>query len=318
MIGKTFVTAAALLVAAPVFAADPVDLTIAGPQGPIAGTLLDPGGAGPAIVIIPGSGPTDRDGNSPLGITAGSYRLLAEALAKKGIATLRADKRGMFGSNAAIADANKVTIADYAGDAHGWAKLIAERTGRTCVWLLGHSEGGLVALRAAQDASGVCGVILVAAPGRKLADVMREQLKANPANAPILGPALFALASFEAGKTVDPAKLPAPLPQIFPAAVQPFLIDVFSYDPAKLAGAIKLPILIVQGERDLQTSVADAQALAAGAPGAKLAVIPGVNHVLKEVVSDDRVVNLSTYADSSRPIAPAVVDAIAGFVMAQR
>lgn len=307
--------AALALVATPVAAApQSAEVAIPGPQGPIAGTLLDPGGKGPAIVIIPGSGPTDRDGNNPLGVRAAPYRLLAEALAAQGIATLRADKRGMFASKPALADANAVTIAAYAADAHGWAKLVAERTGHPCAWLLGHSEGGLVALQAAQDPTGLCGVILVAAPGRPLGEVMREQFRANPANAPILDSALAMLDAIEAGKTVDPATLSPPLDRLFPTAVQPFMIDVFAHDPAKLAASVRLPLLIVQGERDVQVSVADARALGRAAPKAKLVLLPEVNHVLKAVASDDRAANLATYGDPALPVAPALVDAIVAFV----
>src|SRR5688572_2979729 len=89
-------------------------LTARGPQGDLAGTLVDAGKAAPVVLIIPGSGPTDRNGNNPLGVTAAPYRLLAEGLAGRGISSVRIDKRGMFGSKAAIPDANKVTIADYA------------------------------------------------------------------------------------------------------------------------------------------------------------------------------------------------------------
>ena len=289
-------------------------VTIAGPQGALAGTLLDAGseaGRGaPVVVVIPGSGPTDRDGNSPLGMTAASYRLLAEALAERGVSTLRIDKRGMFGSKAAVADPNAVTIADYAADAHRWAAEAAKRTGGRCAWLLGHSEGGLVALKAAQDPRGLCGVILVASPGRPLGAVMREQLRANPANAPLLSPALATIDALESGKRVDPATLPPPLDALFRAEVQGFLIDAFAQDPVTLAARITLPVLIVQGDRDLQVAVADAQALAKADPKATLAIVPGVNHVLK-AVGEGRAANLSAYADPSLPVAPAVVDAIA-------
>jgi len=128
-----------------------VEVTISGPQGALAGTLLDPAKDAPAILMIPGSGPTDRDGNNPLGVKGGVYRQLAEGLAAKGVATLRIDKRGLFGSKAAVADPNDVTIAAYAADAHAWVDMLRAKTGRSCVWLLGHSEGSLVALKAAQE-----------------------------------------------------------------------------------------------------------------------------------------------------------------------
>ena len=289
-------------------------LTAPGPQGSLAGSLADAGKGTPVVLIIPGSGPTDRDGNNPLGVAAAPYRLLAEGLAKRGVSSLRTDKRGMFGSKPAIADANKVTIADYAADARAWVASARSATGAKCVWLLGHSEGALVALAAGQRPDGICGIITVSGPGRKLGAVMREQLKANPANAPILAPAFAALDSLEAGKSVDPAAIPAPLQPLFNAAVQPFLMDLLAQDPAKLAASLKVSLLIVQGDKDIQVGVADAKLLAAAQPKAELAVLSGVNHVLKVPAGDDRAANVATYADPSLPIAASVVEAIASTV----
>ena len=306
----------ALLIAAALAAAAPVERQLAapGPLAPLAGTLLDAGKGAPVVVIIPGSGPTDRDGNNPLGVAAASYRLLAEVLAKHRITTVRIDKRGMFGSKAAIANANEVTIADYAADAHAWAKAARAATGVKCVWLLGHSEGSLVALVAGQDRRNLCGVISVSGVGRKFGTVIRDQLTSNPANAPILAPALAALDRLEKGQRVDGNTLPAPLQPLFGEAVQPYLIDLMAQDPARLAASLKLPLLIVQGERDLQVRVEDAQALAAAQRKSRLVLVPGVNHVLKAVATDDRAANFATYADPSLPVSLGVVDAIVAFV----
>ena len=308
---------AALAAVAP---AAPVDrqLTAPGPLAPLSGTMLDAGKRAPVMIIIPGSGPTDRDGNSPLGVTAAAYRLLAEGLAERGITTVRIDKRGTFGSKAAVANGNDVTIAAYAADAHAWAKAARAATGAKCVWLLGHSEGSLVALAAGQDRSNLCGVISVSGAGRKLGTVIREQLTSNPANAPILMPALATLDSLEKGRKVDSATLPAPIQSLFNNAVQPYLIDLMAQDPARLAATLKLPLLIVQGDRDLQVKVADARALVAAQPKAKLVILPAVNHVLKIVASDSPAANFATYGDPSLPIAPGVVDAIANFVAKRR
>ena len=291
-----------------------VEVTIPGPQGALAGTLVDPDKDAPAILIIPGSGPTDRDGNNPLGVKGGVYRQLAEALAAKGVATLRVDKRGLFGSKDAITDANDVTIAAYAADAHAWVDMLRAKTGRKCVWLLGHSEGSLVALKAAQDSNGICGVILVSGAGQPYGEVIRAQLRANPANAPLLAAGEAALDQLEAGKRVDGATLPAPLQPLFRHNVQGFLIEAFSYDPAKLAGAIKLPVLILQGDKDLQVAVTDAELLKRGQPAATLKLLPGINHVLKPVDGDDRAANAATYGNADLAISPAVSEAIAAFV----
>ena len=145
--------------------------------GALSGVMLRPETSTASILIIPGSGPTDRDGNNRLGVKGSPYKRLAEGLASKGLTTVRIDKRGMFGSSRAMADANAVTISDYASDVHAWAKVIREQTGVPCVWVAGHSEGGLVALASSQNPDGLCGLILLASPGRPVGEVLREQLQ---------------------------------------------------------------------------------------------------------------------------------------------
>lgn len=291
-----------------------------GPEGPLRGTLTgSTGAAQPVVLIIPGSGLVDRDGNSPAGIKAATYRLLAEGLATHGIASVRIDKRGMFASAGAVSDANASTIADYATDARVWVDIIRKRTGARCIWLLGHSEGALVALKtAAAFPRHLCGTILVAAAGRPLGQVLRDQFRANPANEPILEDALTAIASLEAGKQIDSGKLPAPLQQIFDPAVQDFLISTFAIDPAQLIAEVNLPVLIVQGERDIQVSTGDARRLAKAQAAARLALLPDTNHVLKTVSSDELGENVASYADPHAPLADQVVPIIASFISSSR
>lgn len=306
----TYLLALAAATAPPVERA----VTAPGPGGPLAGTMIDAGRSSPVVLIIPGSGPTDRNGNNPLGVKARTYRLLGEALASEGISTVRTDKRGMFGSRKAVADANKVNMADYATDTHSWVASIRRSTGAKCVWLLGHSEGGLVALTAAQQPRGICGVIAVAAVGRKIGTVLRQQLAESPANAPYLPAANKAIDALEAGKRVEVADLPPPLRTLFAEDVQNLLIDLFAENPAALAAKLKLPLLIVQGDNDIQVTVEDARALAAAQPKARLAILPGVNHVLKVPAGRDRAANLRAYADPKLPIAASAVEVIADFV----
>lgn len=310
----TTILAIALGAAAAVGAPAGVEVTVPGPQGLLAGTLIDPGPGTPAIVLIPGSGPTDRDGDNPLGVAGGPYRQLAEALAARRVATLRIDKRGLFGSRAAIADPNAVTIADYAADAHAWADMLRARTGRGCVWLMGHSEGVLVALSAAREPAGICGLVLVSGAGRPLGEVVREQLHASPGAASLLPQADAIIDRLEKGRRVPAADVPPPLAPLFREEVQGYLIDAFARDPARLIAATTLPVLIVQGDHDIQVSVADAEALKRAQPSATLAVLPGVNHVLRTVTDDDRATNIATYRNAALPVAPAVPEAIAAFV----
>lgn len=285
-----------------------------GPVGPLAATLIDAGPASPVVLIVPGSGPTDRDGNNPLGVTAAPYRLLAEDLSRQGVSTVRIDKRGLFGSKRAVADPNAVTIADYVSDVRVWVAEIKKRSGVKCVWVLGHSAGGLITLAAMQQPENICGAILVGAPGRRMGTILRDQLKADPANAPILEDAMTALDRLEAGKSVDVATMHPSLQLLFAPQVQPLLIDMMTKDPTWLAAQVAKPMLIVGGERDIQVPVVDAKALAEAQPKASLVVIPKMNHVLKDVEGTSRADNLKTYTDPSLPVNSKLVDVIAGFV----
>ena len=286
-----------------------------GPLGPLKGTLLAPRTKPTAVVlIVPGSGPTDRDGNSPLGIKASSYRLLAEGLAERGVASLRIDKRGMFATREAVKDGNAVTVDDYADDVQSWVNVLVSETRSPCVWILGHSEGGLIALASASRLRGGCGFILVSTPGRPMGDVLRDQLTAHRAQGPVVDQALTAIEALEQGRRVDTKDVHPALQTLFDPAVQGFLISAFSYQPTRLLANISKPTLVLQGQRDIQVGEADARMLKEANPQATLVLLPDVNHVLKLVRSDDRRENIATYADPGLPLALEVVDSIAAFL----
>ncbi|MFS2222257.1 alpha/beta hydrolase [Pantoea sp. B65] len=286
-----------------------------GPKGLLKGTLLTPNSKPNAVVlIVPGSGPTDRDGNNPLGVNASSYRLLAEGLASKGFATLRIDKRGMFGSTMAIEDANAVTISDYVDDVRTWVKVLRSKIQTPCIWVLGHSEGGLVALASAPE-DDVCGLVLVATPGRPMGEVLRGQLKANPANKLLLKQALPIIDALEHKQRVDTTNMNPALQNLFNPAVQGFLINAFSYNPSQLISILSKPVLVLQGQRDLQVGEADARQLKAANPQASLVILPNMNHVMKEVTSDDLKANITSYTEPTLPLAPGLIDSIGEFLV---
>lgn len=298
---------------------DPNVIEAPGPAGPLSGTALGPSNSdAPVVLIVPGSGPTDRDGNNPLGVRASSYRLIAEGLDARGIRSVRIDKRGMFGSAGAIPDANAVTIEDYAADIRTWVATIRQRMGASCVWVLGHSEGGLAALVAAQRAPDICGLLLVSATGRRLGDVLRDQIGANPANAPIRKQAEAIIARLEAGQRAAPEDIHPALLPLFRPEVQGFLISAFALDPTELIAAYTGPALILQGLRDIQVGRTDAERLRQAHPNAELVLLPNANHVLKEVATDDRTANIATYQDPDRPLADGVIGALAAFVQRPR
>lgn len=289
-------------------------LDAAGPKGALKGTLLTPNSKPTAVLlIIPGSGPTDRDGNNPLGIHASPYRRLAEGLAAKGLATLRIDKRGMFASAMAVDDANAVTIADYVDDVRSWVKVLRRQIHTPNIWLLGHSEGGLVALASAQQED-VCGVILIATPGRPMAEVLRSQLNANPQNKTLLKQAMPIINALEHQRRVDIKDMHPALQHLFNPAVQGFLINAFLYNPTQLISRIFKPVLVLHGQRDLQVEEIDARRLKAANPLASLVILPNMNHIMQEVASDDRKLNIASYAESALPLAPGLLDAIEYFL----
>lgn len=286
-----------------------------GPHGPLRGTLLSPAPpSAPMVLIVPGSGATDRNGDGPGGLQTSMYRLLAKGLLEHGIASVRIDKRGQFGSASAVPDGNDVTIEEYASDVHAWIKVIQKRTAVSCVWILGHSEGGLVALKAAQDSTDICGLILVATAGRPVGKLLREQLQANPANAPLLPNAMSVLESLEAGQTVDATRIDRHLLPLFGPQVQRFLMSELTLDPATLLAGYAKPVLIVQGMRDLQVTPEDARLLKHADPSAKLVLVADAAHTLKAVHSEDRNENLATYTNPNLPLAENVMEAITTFL----
>ncbi len=280
--------------------------------GALRGTMRRPTRRAPVVLVVPGSGATNRDGNNPeMGFVAAPYRLLARALARKGIATVRVDKRGMFGS-AGAGDPNAVTVDVYAADIRAWIDVIRRRTGKRCVWLLGHSEGSLMVSAATRGRTDVCGLLLVAGPGRKMGDVIFSQLAANPLNAPFLAAAAAIIAELEAGRHVDVTDAEPSLRRIFDPRLQGFLISLFAADPPALAAGARVPTLVLQGSTDLQISVDDAHLLAR-ALGTQPVVLEGVNHVLKTAPLDPAA-NLATYFDPDLPLAPGLARAIVRFV----
>ena len=146
------------------------DVTVPGPNGPLEGTFVDAGKGAPVVVIIPGSGPTDRDGNNTLGVTAAPYRLLADALAAKGVSSVRADKRGMFGSKAAISDAEQGDDRRLCGRRAGLGQSRASSR-RSALRLAGRPQRGRTdRAHRRPGQNGICGVVALASPGRKMGD----------------------------------------------------------------------------------------------------------------------------------------------------
>jgi pimeloyl-ACP methyl ester carboxylesterase len=287
-------------------------VTLTTASGQLAGTLTVPAAPAkvPVALIIAGSGPTDRDGNNKL--LPGhndSLRMLAAALAGNGIASLRYDKRGVGASAAAMPAESALRLDTYVDDAQAWLGQLKADPRFAKVVVIGHSEGSLIGMLAAERA-GAAAFVSVSGIAQSAAAVMRKQLAGK------LPPDLAAeneriLAALERGEL--PQAVPAPLAAWFRPSVQPYLVSWIKYVPAEHIAALRMPVLIVQGTTDIQVGVDQAQALKAARPDAALAIIPGMNHVLK-LVPDDGKQQQASYADPTLPLAPQLVGAIVDFI----
>ncbi|EJZ57376.1 MULTISPECIES: alpha/beta hydrolase [Pseudomonas] len=269
-------------------------------SGELFGSLLLPKSDNPVpvVLILAGSGPTDRDGNNPDGGRNDSLKRLAWVLAKHNIASVRYDKRGVAASLAATPDERNLSVEAYVNDAVAWSQKLKSDPRFGPLILLGHSEGALIATLAAPRADAAA-LISLSGSARPVDQVIREQL-ARSLPPPLMLRSNEILDSLKAGHTDD--NVPAPLQAIFRPSVQPYLISLFRQDPAKAFAQLKMPALIIQGTHDMQVGVGDAQALKAARPDAQLVVIEGMNHVMRIVPADVKR-QLASYKDPNLPLA---------------
>lgn len=281
--------------------------------GTLHGTLLLPTGVRtplPVALIIAGSGPTDRDGNSPmLPGKNNSLRMVAEALATSGVASLRTDKRGIGASVGAMTSESSLLFTTYVDDAAAWVAQLAADPRFSRVIIVGHSEGSLLGIMAAQRGK-VAGVVSLAGAGRPIAEVLDEQLSRNLGAGALLEESRRIIAALSAGKPVG--MVPAELQVLFRPSVQPYLRSWLPIDPAVEIAKLDVPVLVVQGSTDIQAAVSDAERLAKHARRGTLVMVDGMNHVLKEVRDPSK--QMASYGDPSLPLHPELVRALDAFV----
>ncbi|WLH44827.1 alpha/beta hydrolase [Pseudomonas beijingensis] len=280
-------------------------------SGELFGSLLLPKSDTPVpvVLIISGSGPTDRDGNNPEGGRNDSLKRLAWVLARHNIASVRYDKRGVAASLAATPDERNLSVEAYVADAVAWSHKLAADPRLGPLILLGHSEGALIASLAAPQANAAA-VISLSGSARPIDQVLRQQLS-NRLPPPLMLRSNELLDSLKAGQLDN--NVPAQLQVIFRPSVQPYLISLFRQDPARAFAALKMPALIIQGSNDIQVSVDDARQLKAAKPDAELALIEGMNHVMR-IVPNDVKRQLASYKDPDLPLAAELGTRILRFI----
>ncbi len=291
------------------------EISIDNGVGTVHGTLLLPQGCPPFDIVLlhVGSGPTDRDGNTPMlpGSNNG-HRMLAETFQQRGIASLRYDKRGIANSAGASLPVTETRIEHFADDLQQWMGMVRddERFGE--VTLIGHSEGALISSMASLR-SPPERLVSLAGAGRPAGDILREQL-AKGLPEPLFAEAQTILEQLERGETVD--EVPVLLSNVFHPKVQPYVISWLAHDPAEILAKITVPTMIIGGTSDIQVPVADAERMAAARPDAELCIVDDMNHVLKEATLEQESQS-KAYSDPSMPLATGLVDCLMRFVGAQ-
>lgn len=287
-------------------------LQVESAQGTLYGELEMPEGDGPfpVMIIIPGSGPTDRNGNSPaLPGRNDSLKLLAEGLAAHGIASVRYDKPGA-GKNQQLAVAEEdMHFEQFVDDARLWIEFLNEDDGYTNVGIIGHSQGSLTGMLAAQEGD-VDAFISIAGAGNSIDKVLHDQLSEELTGA-LLNESEHILEQLKQGNQVEDVS--QELYSVFRPSVQPFTSSWMQYDPAEEISKLDIPTLIISGDNDLQVPVAEAELLEAAQPEAAFLLIEGMNHILKEAPEDSEG-NLQTYSDPDLPLAEGLMDGIIDFL----
>lgn len=296
-------------------ASTPVEVHITTLTGTLHGTQIIPASnvPEPAVLIIAGSGPTDRNGNSSLAGQNNSLKLLAEGLAGYGIASIRYDKRGIGESAAAGPEEADLHFDTYVEDAALWIQRLQADSRFSSITVTGHSEGSLIGMLATPK-TGANAFVSIAGIAQTASQVLRDQLRLR------LPDALWQqneqiLAALEQGKRVT--SIPPELNALYRSSIQPYLISWFRYTPAQEIRRLTVPVLIVQGTTDIQVSVREAQDLKRAKPDAELRIIEGMNHVLKAVPLDPEQQNAS-YSEPTLPVVPELVEGISRFIHSSR
>ena len=300
------------------------------------GTLVVPEGPDgqrvAAVLLLPGSGPTDRDGNQRPLLVTDLLRQISERLNKEGIATFRFDKRAVHAYGAEwpgkVEDFNDFfSFENFVTDAGAAYKFLRSFPGvdPARVFILGHSEGGLIALQIAADKAQSddrpAGLILLGTAGRVGDVVIREQIDAalkppaadESTRAEYLSQLDGAIKALKAGQPL-PKDIPPGLSAVLNPTCQKLLRSYFTIDPAVLAAKARGPVLIIQGEKDAQVAAEKdtpllekalrSRAADGGAAGVQVLVVPGASHNLKKKTDEQD-------PGFAGPVAPEALDRLA-------
>lgn len=272
----------------------------------IDGSLITPNsGSDRLAIIIGGSGPTDRDGNQNF-LKTYNLKKLAQELALNGIATFRYDKRIVKQIKMNSVDPN-IKFDDFVSDAMDVVQYFKSKQKFKNTYIIGHSQGSLIGMLASQQ--DVNGFISIAGAGQSIDAVIIEQVEKTAPMFTEDTKRVFDL--LRSGKTTT--DYPQALTSIFDSSLQEFMMSWMKYDPAVVIKKLDLPVLIVNGTKDLQVSVAEAQLLHEASKTSELVVIDKMNHVLF-IIHGDAQENAKSYNDSRGKVSEELITRIVDFI----
>lgn len=258
------------------------------------------------VILIAGSGPTDRDGNQ-VGLTNNSLKLLAEALVNNGIAIYSYDKRIFAQMASGKLDEASLSFDNFIDDAKAVIHYFKIQKKYHSITVAGHSEGALIGMVAANGNANA--YISIAGAGRPIDQVLLEQIGKQ---APFLKEEVQKnLETLKSGNTFELKN--QMLASFFRSSVQPYMISWIKYNPQTEIKKLDIPTLLINGDKDIQVSVNDAQLLQQAKPDAQLKIIPNMNHVFKEIKGDDAE-NKASYTNPDLPISTDLSQLITTFI----
>jgi uncharacterized protein len=233
------------------------------------------------IILIAGSGPTDRDGNQ-ISAKNNSLKFLAEGIADTKNDVFRFDKRMFAQAKAGKLDEKTLSFEDMIVDVKEVIKYFKANYKYKKIIIAGHSEGSLIGMICANRNADA--YISISGSGRPADEIVEEQIAKQ---APAMKDEVhnnFAL--LKKGQTFENKNFL--LASLFRESVQPYLISWIKYNPQVEIKKLKIPTLILNGTKDVQVSVKEAELLKKMKPDAQLEIIENMNHVLKEIKGDDK------------------------------
>ena len=269
------------------------ELTLKSKPSNLYGTLLVPEAySSTVILIVPGSGPTDRDGNSNiLKGNNNSLKYLAENLATNGFASLRIDKRGVGKSLNAMTREEDLRFETYVNDVIDWGFNLLNDIRFKELIIIGHSEGALIGMIATKELE-LKAYVSLAGTSLTADSIISKQMAQQPQEIKTAVEKVFK--ELRKGNTVE--NINSDLAMLFRISVQPYMISWMKYNPTKEIANLTVPSLIVQGTTDIQISPEEAKMLHQANKKSELVIIDNMNHVLKEV-STEREANIASYSD---------------------